>query len=167
MVDENHKLLKNNASVCEITVTLHFNLRLMLRSRENLLFNNIDHNMLLDICQLHCLTWIRKYRLETSYKGDNVNSSIKTSISKLLVFISRRKFTKFHRLFCFFLVLAGSQWLKKVWASPYNQKCPFCTLASKSNVTLIQALRLKILQSLHGNPCRVISASISILENKM
>ena len=35
---------------------------------------------------------------------------------------------------------------KKVWASPSNQKCPFCTLASKLNVKLAQALRLKILQ---------------------
>ena len=35
--------------------------------------------MLVDIWQLHCLTWVRKNRLETPFKGDNVNSSIKTS----------------------------------------------------------------------------------------
>ena len=60
-------------------VTLHFNFRLMLCSPENILFNNIGHNMLVDIRQLHCLTWVRKYRLETPFKGDYVNSWIKTS----------------------------------------------------------------------------------------
>ena len=84
---------------------------------------------------------------EIRFKGDKVNSPIKRQNSKILVFISRRKLKTNHRLFCFvFLVLVSKQWFKKVWASPHNQKCPFCTLASKSNVTLAQALRLKILQ---------------------
>ena len=51
----------------------------MLCSRENLLFNNIGHNMLVDIWQQHCLMWVRKYRLETPYKGDNVKSPIKAA----------------------------------------------------------------------------------------
>ena len=74
-------------------------------------------------------------------------SSIKCQISKTLVFISRGKLRIFHRLFCFFMVSASKQRLKKDWAFARNQKCPFCTLASKSNATLAQALRLKILQS--------------------
>ena len=103
--------------------------------------------MLADIRHVHCLRLVRKYRLETPLKGDNVNSSIKRQISKILAFISRRKFKKFHRLFCFFLVLVSKQWLKKVLASLHNQKFLFYTLAPKSNVTLALALRLKILQS--------------------
>ena len=35
------------------------------------------------------------------------------------------------------------------WASLHNQKYPFCTLASKSYVTLAQALPLKNLQSFY------------------
>ena len=73
---------------------------------------------------------------------DNVNSSIKRR--KNLVFISRRKF---RRLFCVFLLLVSKQCLKEVWDFPNNQKCPFCTLASKPNLTLTLALHLNILQS--------------------
>ena len=119
----------------------------MLCSRGNLLFNNIGHNLLVDILQLHCLKWIRKYRLEMPFKGDYLNSSIKTSNSKTFGLYFSKKFTKFHRLFVFSLVLVSKQWLKNVWTSPYNQKCHFCTVASNSNVTLYKALRLKILQS--------------------
>ena len=127
-------------------MTLHFNLRLMLCSCRNLLFNNIGLNMLVDICQLHCITWVRKYRLETPIKGNNVNASIKTSNFETCGLNFSKTIHKISPFF-FFLVLVNSQWLKTFWASPYNQKCPFCTLASKSNVTLTQALRLKILQS--------------------
>ena len=48
MVDENHKLLKYTTMLKrnEITVTLDLNFRLMLCSREDLLFKNIGHNIL-------------------------------------------------------------------------------------------------------------------------
>ena len=89
----------------------------MLCSSENLLFNNIDRNMLVDICQLHCLTWVRKYRLETPLKGDNVNSSIKTSNFETFGLYFSKKIHKISPFFffCFFfLVLVSSQWLKNV-----------------------------------------------------
>ena len=56
----------------------------------------------------------------------------------------------------------------KRFGFPLKSECPFCTLASKSNVTLLQALSLKILQSfLHGYLCRAIGAIIIMLENEM
>ena len=76
----------------------------MLCSRENLLFNNIGHNMLVDIRQLNCLTWVRKYRLETPYKGDNVNSSIKTSnFESFCLYFSK----KIHKISPFVLIFLG------------------------------------------------------------
>ena len=128
-------------------MTLHFNFWLMLCSRENFLFNNIGHNMFVDILQLDCLTWVRKYRLETPFNGDNVNSSIKTSNFETFCLYFLKKIHKISPFVLFFLILVSRQWLKKVWASLYNQKYPSYALASKSNVTLSQALRLKILQS--------------------
>ena len=75
----------------------------MLCSRENLLFNNIGRNMLVDICQLHCLTWVRKYRLETPFKGDNINSTIKTSNFKTFGLYFSKKIHKISPFVLFFL----------------------------------------------------------------
>ena len=49
MVDKNLKLLKILRCVYEIMVMLHFNFRLMLCSREDLLLKTIGQNMLDDI----------------------------------------------------------------------------------------------------------------------
>ena len=118
----------------------------MLYSPENRLFNNISYNMLVDIWQLHCLTWARKYRLEAPFKDDNVNSSIKTSNFETFGLHFSKTIHKIPPFDLFLLVWVSKQWLKNVLASPFNQKCHFCTQASKSNVTLSQALRLKSLQ---------------------
>ena len=75
----------------------------MLCGRKNLVFNNIGHNMLVDICQLHCLTWVRKYRLETPFEGDNVDSSIKTSTFETLGLYFSKKIHKISPFVLFFL----------------------------------------------------------------
>ena len=48
-----------------------------------------------------------------------------------------------------------------------DHKYPLCTLVSKSNVTLVQPLRLKkIGKFLHGSYCLVIVACIFMPENE-
>ena len=56
--------------VCEITVTLDIDFRLMLCSNENLSCKNIAsaHIMLVDISELYLLKSSRKFRLETPFK---------------------------------------------------------------------------------------------------
>ena len=75
----------------------------MLCSHENLLFNNIGHNMMVDNRQLHYLTWVRKYLLETLFKGDNVNSSIKTSNYETFGLYFLKKIHKISPFVLFFL----------------------------------------------------------------
>ena len=53
--------------VCEIIMTLDFIFRLVLDCPVNCLFNII------------CLDVVKKYRLEISFKGDNVKALMKTS----------------------------------------------------------------------------------------
>ena len=75
--------------VCEIMVTLDFIFRLVLYSHEDVLFNIIFLNVLEGIKQFHLSMWFKKTRLETSFKGDNVKSLIKTSnCENLVLYIS-------------------------------------------------------------------------------
>ena len=65
--------------ICEIMVTLDFIFRLVLYSHEDVLFNIIFLNVLEGIKQFHLSMWFKKTRLETPFKGGNVNALIKTS----------------------------------------------------------------------------------------
>ena len=111
------KLLKIPQGVHEITVTSHFNFRHVLCSREYLLFNNIGHTMLEDIKQLHLLSRVKKYRLETPFKGDNVNSPIKRQISKKNLYFSKKN-QKISLFVLLFLVLVSKQWLENGFGFP-------------------------------------------------
>ena len=71
--------------ICEIMVTLDFIFRLALYSHEYVLFNFIFLNVLEGIIQFHLSMWIKKSRLETPFKGDNVKALIKTSNCENLV----------------------------------------------------------------------------------
>ena len=62
--------------ICEITVTLDFIFRLVLYSHEDVSFNIIYLNVLEGIKQFYLLIWIKKYRLEKLFKGDNVKKNI-------------------------------------------------------------------------------------------
>ena len=59
-------------SICKIMVTLDFIFWLMLYSHEDVSFNIIFLNVLEGIKQLHLSMWLKKNRLETPFKGDNV-----------------------------------------------------------------------------------------------
>ena len=60
--------------ICELMVTLDFNFRLVLCSHEDVSFNIIFLNVLEGIIQFNLSMWFKKKRLETPFKGDNVNS---------------------------------------------------------------------------------------------
>ena len=75
-----------------------------------------------------CKYGSKKYRLQTPCKCGNVKSFnlIKRQIVQTWCFISRRNFSKFHQLFCFFVL-----------CTPYDQKYPCEPLVSViSNVNL-------------------------------
>ena len=65
--------------ICEITVTLGFIFRLVHCSSEDVSFNSICLNVLEGIKQFYLLMWLKKTRLETPLKGDNVKAIVKTS----------------------------------------------------------------------------------------
>ena len=65
--------------ICEITVALDCIFRLVLCSHEDVSFNIICLNMLEGIKQFYLSMRFKKNRLETPFKGDNVQALIKTS----------------------------------------------------------------------------------------
>ena len=57
-------------------------------------FNSICLNVLEDIKQFYLLMWFKKTRLETPFKGDNVNALVKTSNCENLVLYFSEKVPK-------------------------------------------------------------------------
>ena len=66
-------------------VTLDFIFRLVHCSSDDVSFNSICLNVLEDIKQFYLSIWFKKTRLETLFKGDNVNALVKTSNNENLV----------------------------------------------------------------------------------
>ena len=90
--------------ICEITVTLDFIFRLVHRSSEDISFNSICLNVFEGIKQFYLLMWMKKIRLETPFKGDNVKTLVKTSnCENLVLYFSEKnqKIAAFAMLFCF------------------------------------------------------------------
>ena len=83
-------------------MTLDFIFWLVLHSHEDVSFNIIFLNVLEGIIQFHLSMWFEKKRLETPFKGNNVNALIKTPIVKTWSFNSLRQFRKLQHLLCFF-----------------------------------------------------------------
>ena len=71
--------------ICEITVTLECIFRLVHCSSEDVSFNSICLNVFEGIKQFYLLMWLKKTRLETTFKGDNVKALVKTSNCENLV----------------------------------------------------------------------------------
>ena len=104
--------------ICEIMVTLDFIFRLVLYSHEDVSFNIIFLNVMEAIIQFHLPMWVKKNRLETPFKGDNVKAIIKTSnCENLVLYFSEtvRKITAFAMLF---LVSVTKQSLENVFGFP-------------------------------------------------
>ena len=66
-------------------MTLDFIFRLVHCSSEDVSFKSICPNVLEGIKQFDLLMWLKKTRLETPFKGDNVNALVKTSNCENLV----------------------------------------------------------------------------------
>ena len=63
--------------ICEKMVTLDFIFRLVHCSSEDASFTIICLNVLEGIKQFYLLMWLKKTRLETPIKGDNVKALVK------------------------------------------------------------------------------------------
>ena len=89
----------------------------------------------------------KKKRLETSFKGDNGKTLIKTSNDeKLALYFSEKsqKISAFSMLVWFSVTKQSLENLKMFFASPNDQKYPRFPLVLKYNVTLARPLRLVI-----------------------
>ena len=72
-------------------MTLEFIFRIVLCSCEDVSFNSICLHVLEDIKQFYLLMWLKKNRIETPFKDDDVKASIKTSnCENLVLFISEK-----------------------------------------------------------------------------
>ena len=88
--------------ICEITVTLDVIFRLVLCSHVDVSFNIICLNVLEGIKQFYLSIWLKKTRLETPFKGDNVKALIKTSTCEKLVLYFSDKSQKIAAFLSFF-----------------------------------------------------------------
>ena len=90
--------------ICEITVTLDCIFRLVHCSSEDVSFNSNCLNVFEGIKQFYLLLWLKKTRLETQFKGDNVKTLVKTSnCENLVLYFSEtvQKIAAFAMLFWF------------------------------------------------------------------
>ena len=87
---------------CEITVTLASIFRLVHCSSEDVSFNSICLNVLEGIKQFYLLMWLKKTRLETPFKSDNVKALVKTSNYENLVPYFSEKVQKIAEFLCLF-----------------------------------------------------------------
>ena len=86
-------------------MTLDFIFRLV-HCSENVSFNSICLNVLEGIKQFYLLMWLKKTRLETPFKGDNVNALVKTSNCENLVLSFSDKIKKITSFAMLFLVFS-------------------------------------------------------------
>ena len=84
-------------------MTLDFIIRLVFYSREDVLFKSICLNILEDIKQFYLLTWFKKNRLETLFKGDDVIALLTSNCENLVLYCSEKdkKIALFAMLFWF------------------------------------------------------------------
>ena len=75
-------------------MTLDFIFRLVHCRSEDVSFNSICLNVLEGIKQFYLLMWLKKTRLETPFKGDNVKALVKTSNCENLVLYTSEKVQK-------------------------------------------------------------------------
>ena len=131
--------------ICEIAVTLDFIFRLVHCSSEDVSFNSTCLSVLEGINKFYLLTWMKKKRIETPFKGDNVKASINTLICENTVLYFSEKIQKIAAFPVFFRFSVTKQSLENVLAAPNDQKYPRYSLVLKFNVTLARPLRLIIL----------------------
>ena len=121
----------------------------MLCSREEFSFRNVYVSMLAGTKQLYTQKWFKKFRLETPCLDDNVKSKEKRQSFKLWKPISLSIFIFFfNNCFVFSFILVTKQ---SFHYDSGSRICPLRQLVLKTNVTLVQTLRLVILDFVTGN----------------
>ena len=88
---------------------------------------------------------VKKTRLETPFKDNNVNALVKTSNCENLVLYFSEKVQKIAAFAKLFWFSVKKQSFENISASPNDQKYPRFQLVLKLNVTLARPLRLVIL----------------------
>ena len=165
-------------SDCEIMMTLDLDFRLLFCSREECSFRNVYVSMLVGTKQLYAQKWFKKFLLETPFLDDNVTSKDKRQNSKICKPISLRIYIYiytyiyiynlfyfilfyFQAVFVFSLLWWQNNRFIMILALAYDQNCPLRPLLFKTYVTLVQMLRLIILDFfLPGISSPVIGAYI-------
>ena len=104
--------------ICETTVTLDFIFQYVLCSCKDVSFNFICLNVLEDIKKFYLLMWFKKTRLETRFKGDDVNAFIKTSNCENLVLYFSEKVQKIAAFALLFWFSVTKQLLENGFGSP-------------------------------------------------
>ena len=99
---------------------------------------------------------------KTTFKGDNVNTLVKTSKCENLLLSFSEKDQKIAAFAMLFLVFSD----QTITASPKDQKYPRYPLVLKLNVTLAWPLRLVILYFFNGKPCQMIGPCIFMTANE-
>ena len=99
-------------------MTLNFIFRLVHCSNEYVLCNSICLNVLEGIKQFYLLRCFKKTRLETPFKGDNVNAWIKTSNCENFVLYFSEKVQKIAAFAMFFWFSVTKKSLEKGFSFP-------------------------------------------------
>ena len=135
--------------ICKMKVTLEFIFRLVLCSREDVLFSIICLNVLEGIKQFYLLMWFKKKRLGTPFKGDNVKALIETPNCENLVHYFSEKVQKIATFAMLFWFSVTKQPLEngvgfhihKFRKTFYKFYRRYCDLISKFQVGLESLLR--------------------------
>ena len=85
-------------------------------------------------------------------------------IFKICKRISRSLFKCFQQLFCYFFILVTKHSLQYGFGFRISSKMSFMSIVLKTNVTLVQTLKLVIPHVLPGNPSLVIGTCILYLD---
>ena len=88
--------------------------------------------------------WFKKIRIETPFKGDNVNALIKTSYCEKLVLYFSEKVQKIAAFAMLFWFSVTKQSFENVFCFPRWSEIPTLPASLKFNVTLARPLRLVI-----------------------
>ena len=90
----------------------------MLCNHEDISFNIVSLNVLEGIKQFYLSMWLKKTRLETPFKGDNVKALIKTSNCEKLVLYFSEKSQKIAAFALVFLFSVTKQSLENAFDFP-------------------------------------------------
>ena len=153
--------------ICEITLTLDFIIRLVHCRSEDVSFNSMCLNVLEDIRQFYLLMWIKKPRLETPFKSDNIKKIVKTSNCENLVLYFSEKFQKVQHLLCFFLFSVTKQSFENRFGFPQRSEIPTLPASLKLKRHFSTAAAFGTSVFFNRKSCQMIGACIFMTANEI